>query len=76
MKTLEINQHPTLIIFANKKEDLLRELSLWKRKDLIKWLKWNDPNGVYDDVSSLSEFDNILSKKEAIEIISRQILEG
>lgn len=76
METLEINQHPALVIYAKKKEDLHKELDLWKRKDLIKCLKWNDPNGVYDDNNSLNEFNNILSKKGAIEIICRQILEG
>lgn len=38
------------------------------------WLKSNDPNGVYDDESSLREFNNILKKEEAITIMLRQIL--
>ncbi len=75
METLEINQHPTLIIHAQTKQDLQKELSSWKRLDLIKWLEWNDRNGVYDDESSLREFNNILNKRDAIEIICRQILE-
>ncbi len=51
-------------------------LNSWSRNELITWLKWNDPNGVYRDEDSLREFDNILSKTEAIEIITRQITEG
>jgi len=46
------------------------------REEIIDWLQWNDPNGVYRDEDSIREFDNILSKKEGIEIIKRQILEG
>ena len=57
-------------------DKLQLELNSWSRNELITWLKWNDPNGVYRDEDSLREFDNILSKTEAIEIITRQITEG
>jgi hypothetical protein len=40
---------------------------------LIEWLSWNDRNGVYRDEDSLAEFGNILSKEEAIEIVTNQI---
>jgi hypothetical protein len=43
---------------------------------LIEWLCWNDRNGVYKDDDSLQEFGNIVSKEEAIEIITRQITEA
>jgi hypothetical protein len=76
MTTLEINQHPSLVIYADNQADLINELSLWKREDLINWLKWNDPNGVYEDTQSINEFNNIMSKEEGIEIIYRQIIEG
>lgn len=52
------------------------KLNSWSRNELITWLKWNDPNGVYRDEDSLREFDNILGKPEAMEIITRQITEG
>ena len=45
-------------------------------EEIINWLQWNDPNGVYTDKQSLKEFDNILSKEEAVEIMKRQILES
>ncbi|WP_269223641.1 hypothetical protein [Flavobacterium sp. IMCC34518] len=54
-------------------EDLSNELSKWSRYDLIEWLSWNDRNGVYKDEESIAEFGNILSKEEAIEIMTRQI---
>jgi hypothetical protein len=55
---------------------LKKELNSWSRLDLIEWLCWNDRNGVYRDDQSLQEFDNILGKEEAIEIITRQISEA
>lgn len=55
--------------------ELSNELDSWSRQDLIDWLSWNDRNGVYKDDDSLREFDNILSKEEAKEIMTRQIVE-
>ncbi|WP_379853682.1 hypothetical protein [Flavobacterium xylosi] len=57
-------------------DELEGELNTWSRLDLIAWLCWNDRNGVYKDEQSLQEFDNILSKEEAIEIITRQITQA
>ena len=59
-----------------KGEALETELNSWSRLELIEWLCWNDRNGVYRDDQSLQEFDNILGKEEAIEIITRQITEA
>ena len=56
--------------------DLRFELQDWSRQDLISWLCWNDPNGVYADEDSLREFDNRMSKEEGIEIVVRQIVQG
>lgn len=66
-------RHPFYKIMELKGDDLLKELNSWSRLDLIEWLSWNDSNGVYKDEESLAEFDNILSKEEAIEIMTRQI---
>ncbi len=54
-------------------ETLEKELS--SRLDLIEWLCWNDRKGVYRDEDSMREFDNILSKEDAIGIITIQIRE-
>ena len=43
------------------------------REELISWLIWNDPNGVYRDEQSLQEFGQIITKDEALEIALRQI---
>jgi len=44
------------------------------REEIIRWLNWNDPNGIYSDEASLVEIGEILSKEEGIEIIKRQII--
>jgi hypothetical protein len=46
------------------------------RKDVIEWLTWNDPNGIYNEEQSFKELGNIMSKEEGIEIILRQAEEN
>ncbi|EMY3585004.1 hypothetical protein [Flavobacterium psychrophilum] len=69
-------KHPYYKLMELKGEALETELNSWSRLELIEWLCWNDRNGVYRDDQSLQEFDNILGKEEAIEIITRQITEA
>lgn len=69
-------KHPYYKLMELRGDVLETELNSWSRLDLIEWLCWNDRNGVYRDEQSLQEFDNILSKEEAIEIITRQITEA
>ena len=45
------------------------------REEIIDWLQWNDPNGVYTDNASMSEFGNIVTKEEGVGIMKRQVLE-
>jgi len=68
-------RHPYYKIMELSPEKLQAELNTWSRLDLIDWLAWNDRNGIYRDEDSLRELGNILGKKEAIEIINRQILQ-
>lgn len=68
--------HPYYMLMELRGEELEAELYSWSRLDLIQWLCWNDRNGIYKDEDSLREFGNIVSKEEAIEIISRQIIEA
>ena len=67
-------RHPYYTIMELRGDVLFNELNSWSRLDLIEWLSWNDRNGVYKDEESLAEFNNILSKEEAIEIMKRHIL--
>ena len=69
-------RHPFYKLMELKSEALKIELAKWSRLDLIEWLCWNDRNGVYKDEDSMREFDNILSKEESIEIITRQITQA
>ena len=68
-------QDPYYKLMELRGGELELKLNSWSRNELINWLSWNDPNGVYEDEDSLREFDNILGKPEAIEIITRQITE-
>lgn len=67
--------HPYYKLMELKGKELQTILNSWSRQELIDWLSWNDRNGVYQDEDSLREFNNILGKEEAIEIITRQITE-
>ncbi|AUC74319.1 hypothetical protein [Olleya sp. Bg11-27] len=69
-------RHPYYQIMELKNKELQLELNTWSRLELIDWLCWNDRNGIYRDEDSISEMDNILGRNEAIEIMSRQILEN
>lgn len=43
------------------------------REELIIWLSWNDPNGIYTDKDSMSEFDRVMTKEEGIECMKNQL---
>jgi len=67
--------HPYYKLMELSGDQLQSELNSWSREGLIKWLSWNDRNGVYKDEESLQEFGNKVSKEEAIRIITKQITE-
>lgn len=52
--------------------ELARLTHSMSREDLIEWLSWNDPNGIYRDDQSLKELGNIMSREEGIEILLKQ----
>jgi len=51
---------------------LLQLVNGLTRTDIIEWLMWNDPNGVYSDEQSLKEFGAVMSREEGLEIMLRQ----
>ena len=57
-------------------ENLIILINSMDRQDIVKWLMWNDPNGIYNDELSLKELGNIMSRNEGIEILLRQIEEN
>jgi len=50
----------------------LESIKKMSRKDIIKWLICNDPNGIYSDKESKAEFGKKMSKSKGIKIIFRQ----
>lgn len=52
--------------------ELLILLNALSREDIIEWLMWNDPNGIYSDEQSQKELGNIMSREEGLEIMQRQ----
>jgi len=58
-------------------EEKLIVLSIaMSRDDIIEWLAWNDPNGIYHDEQSLKELGNVMSRSEGLEILLRQVEEN
>jgi hypothetical protein len=57
-------------------EKLIVLINIMTRKDLIEWLCWNDPNGIYKDEQSSNELGNVMTREEGIEIVLRQIEEN
>lgn len=57
-------------------EELRDKLKNWRRQDLINWLSWNDPNGIYREKDSLAEVGVIMTYEEGVEIMVRQAKQG
>ena len=57
-------------------EKLVLLVNCMDREDIIEWLSWNDPNGVYQDTQSINELGNVMSRMEGIEILLRQVEEN
>ncbi|SEP36749.1 hypothetical protein [Mucilaginibacter sp. OK283] len=56
--------------------ELIALVNKMSRNDLIEWLSWNDPNGIYHDEPSLKELGGIMSLEEGQEILLRQVRES
>ncbi len=56
--------------------ELIILLNALTREDIIEWLMWNDPNGIYCDDQSLRELGNIMTREEGLEIMLRQAEEN
>ena len=63
--------------FAEQPKEIIPSIiAKLSREDIIEWLMWNDPNGIYDDHQSLKELGIIMQKSEGVEIMLRQIEEN
>jgi hypothetical protein len=56
--------------------ELIMLINGMTRTDIMEWLMWNDPNGIYSDERSIKELGNIMSREEGIEIMLRQAEEN
>ncbi len=63
-------------IMELRDEELLKEIETCTLENIIEWLQWNDPNGIYTDELSRKEFGNVMSREEGMEIMIRQIEEN
>lgn len=72
-KNFGYNYHDMTILSEDK---LTLLVNVMTREDLIEWLAWNDPNGIYCDEQSLKELGNVMSRDEGIEIFLRQVEEN
>lgn len=54
--------------------ELLQIVRKMSRPDLIDWLIWNDPNGIYSDEDSLEELGHTMDLQEGRIIMYRQIM--
>lgn len=75
IKTM-IEKHLNYKYISMNEVELRTELKNWSRKDLIEWLTWNDPNGIYNDEQSMDELGNIMTYEEGVEIMINQIIQN
>ncbi len=68
--------YPYLSVVEINEAELLILVNRLTREDMIEWLRWNDPNGIYSDEQSLKELGNIMTRDEGIEIMLRQAEEN
>jgi hypothetical protein len=72
-RNLEYNYYYLTFLDEDKLLSVVNDMS---REDIIEWLSWNDPNGIYNDEQSLKELGNKMTRDEGIEILIRQIEES
>ncbi|UIR57431.1 hypothetical protein LZQ00_06330 [Sphingobacterium sp. SRCM116780] len=60
------NQNWRYQLMDLKDKKLLDKLSVLKRQELIVWLQWNDPNGIYSDSEKINEGLPLLSRHQAL----------
>ncbi|RFZ91116.1 hypothetical protein D0C36_19435 [Mucilaginibacter conchicola] len=71
-----LNAIPYISVVEMSEEELMLFIPKLTRLDIIEWLSWNDPNGIYSDKSSLNEFGTVMSLEEGVEIFLRQAEEN
>ncbi|MDM1348325.1 hypothetical protein HX017_15685 [Myroides marinus] len=70
---IEINLHPNYRICSMSPIEITEELSTWTRDEMIAWLCWSNPKGIYIDREAIVEYGDIIWRNEAIDLILYKI---
>ncbi|WPU92500.1 hypothetical protein SNE25_24540 [Mucilaginibacter sabulilitoris] len=70
------SKYPYVRLVEISEKELINLVNCLTRLDIIEWLMWNDPNGIYNDNQSLKEFGKVMSREEGLEIMLRQAEEN
>lgn len=70
---IEVNLHPNYRICTMSPVEIIEELMTWSRDEMIAWLCWNDPLGIYTDKEMVLEYGDILWRNQAAELILYKI---
>ena len=70
---IEVNLHPNYRVFAMSPVEVIEELLTWSRDEMIAWLCWIDPLGIYTDKEMVIEYGDILWRNQAVELILYKI---
>lgn len=70
---IEVNLHPNYRICTMSPVEIIEELTTWSRDEMIAWLCWNDPLGIYTDKEMVLEYGDILWRNQAVELILYKI---
>lgn len=70
---IEVNLHPNYRICTMSPVEIIEELMTWSRDEMIAWLCWSDPLGIYTDKEMVLEYGDILWRNQAVELILYKI---
>lgn len=70
---IEVNLHPNYRICTMSPVEIIEELLTWSRDEMIAWLCWIDPLGIYTDKEMIIEYGDILWRNQAVELILYKI---
>ncbi|MCC9041538.1 hypothetical protein LNQ81_02250 [Myroides sp. M-43] len=70
---IEAYLHPNYRICSMSPVEAKEELATWSRDEMIAWLCWCDPVGIFTDREAVIEYGDIIWRNEAIELIMYKI---
>lgn len=70
---IEAHLHPNYRICSMSPVEIKEELSTWTREEMIAWLCWSSPTGIFIDSEAIVEYGDIIWRNEAIDLIMYKI---